>query len=54
MDAILTVFIRILEIAFFAGILGSAVVIIWVFIEDFLAIRGSKESRDNSDTSVAA
>lgn len=39
----MSVVIHILEAAFLVGILGSAVVIVWVFIEDLRAIQANKE-----------
>jgi hypothetical protein len=46
MQAFVAIVIHILEVAFLVGILGSGVVIIWVFVEDLIAIRASGDSKE--------
>jgi hypothetical protein len=41
MQALLDIVIRILEVAFLIGVFGSGVVIVWVFVDDLVAVRRS-------------
>jgi hypothetical protein len=42
--------IHILEVAFLLGILGSGVVVMWVFVEDLMAVRASGEPKEAGKT----
>lgn len=46
--------IHLLEGAFLLGILGSAIVIVWVAIEDAISIRENREKEMPESTSRAA